>query len=141
MFKLAIPRRVSAGALGVIVVLGTAGCSAATTTTADTTQATHPPAAAAVHALVVDARSARDQHDTRTLNRIRARLIALMGTADVREIQASYRQVLANLAAADAGHDAQARARYRAQLRALCDPAGVTSVLVSCDAALARHGD
>ena len=45
----------------------------------------------------------------------------------LRQVLATHRQILVNLAAAGAAHDPRARAHYRAELRALCDPAGVTT--------------
>ena len=138
MFKLTVPRHVTAGALGIVVVLGAAACDAAATAGTGTSQTARPPSGAAVQALVADARAARDQHDVRSLHRIQARLVDLIGPAAARETQATYQQLLANLAAADAAHDARARARYRAELQALCRPDGLTAVLATCDAAAGR---
>ncbi len=88
--------------------------------------------APAVTALVADARAARDRHDTRTLLAIRTRLADSVGNAAVLQAKATVAQAVANLAAAEAAHDAMARARSLAQLRALCDPASLTSAFGPC---------
>ena len=92
-----------------------------------------------VHRLVGDLRAARAQHDPRTFHLLRNELAKLVGAAAVNHADTSYRQVIASLSAAEAYHDTQARARYRAQLRALCDPAGLASALEPCETDLAIY--
>jgi hypothetical protein len=92
-----------------------------------------------VHRLVGDLRAARAQHDLRTFHLLRNELAKLLGAAAVNHADTSYRQVIASLSAAESYHDAPARARYRAQLRALCDPAGLTSAIESCKTDLAIY--
>jgi hypothetical protein len=95
---------------------------------------------ATVQELIADAREAAAQHDARTLHRIRARLVGTLRGQALRQLLATHRQILANLAAADAAHDPRARAHYRAELRALCDAASVTTALGLCGADLAGQG-
>jgi hypothetical protein len=92
--------------------------------------------ALAVTALVADARAARDHHDTRTLHAIQTRLADRIGDAAVLEAKATVAQAVANLAAAESAHDVMARARALARLRALCDPASLTSAFAPCPAGL-----
>jgi hypothetical protein len=83
--------------------------------------------------LVGDLRAARARHDLRTFHLLRNELAKLLGAPAVNHADTSYRQVIASLSAAEAYHDSQARARYRAQLRALCDPAGLASAIEPCE--------
>jgi len=92
--------------------------------------------APAVTALVADARAARERHDARMLHAIRTRLAVRTGDAAVLQAEATVGQAVANLAAAEAAHDAMARARALAELRALCDPASLTSAFAPCPAGL-----
>ena len=92
-----------------------------------------------VHRLVGDLRAARAQHDFRTFHLLRNELAKLVGAAAVNYADTSYRQVIASLRAAQANHDTPARARYRAQLRALCDAAGLASALELCETDLAIY--
>jgi hypothetical protein len=128
-------------ALAAIVVATAAGCdagsaagAAAPTTDRSASSVAHDPS---VQVLVADARAARERHDTRTLHTIRARLAAQVGEPAVRRAEAAVSQALANLAAAEAGHDAMGRARSLAALRALCDPASLASAVGPCPAGVA----
>jgi hypothetical protein len=89
---------------------------------------------ASIDALLADSRAARDRHDARTLHAIRARLAAQVGDAAVRRAEATVSQAIANLAAAEAAHDAMARGRSLAALRALCDPISLMSAFGPCPA-------
>ena len=151
MLTFARSRKVTALALAATIAIGAAACQARDGATgAGAPSATLPNAAEAatsdigdpmVQALLADARAAVARHDTRELNRARARLVALLHEDTVRQVVANRRRVLANLAAAEAAHDPTAVARYRAELHALCDPAGVASALGPCGANLASDGD
>ena len=128
-------------ALAAIVVATAAGCdagsaagAAASTTDRAASSISHGPS---VEALVADARTAREHHDARTLRAIRARLAVQVGEPAVRRAEAAVSQAVANLAAAEAGHDAMGRARSLAALRALCDPASLASAVGPCPAGVA----
>jgi hypothetical protein len=136
MSRFASNRRSAIAALALIVAVAAGACEARASTGAGAPQPVVSTSPAQIHALAADLRVAQDRHDTRAVHRIHARIVDLLGTTATREAQASYRSVRANLAAADAAHDVQARAHYRAQLRALC--AGMTGILVTCDEANAR---
>jgi len=125
--------------LAAIVIATSVACQARTGAAAP--EAAAPAAgpdgqAPAVTALVADARAAHDRHDTRMLRAIHTRLATRIGDAAVLQAQATVAQAVANLAAAEAAHDAMARARALAQLRALCDPASLTSAFAPCPAGL-----
>jgi hypothetical protein len=92
-----------------------------------------------VQRLLGDLRAARAQHDLRTFHRLRNALANLLGAAAITDADGAYRRVVASLNAAAAFHDAPARARYRAQLRALCDPAGLTSAIEPCEIDLSLY--
>jgi len=151
MSRFAIPRVVMALAVAAAVATSATACQArAGNAGPEARPSIHPAAADAavaesrtgtVRALLADARAAAIQHDARTLHLIRARLAGTLRENAVRQVLATQRQILANLAAADAAHDPLARARYRAELRALCDPAGGTAALGLCVADLPGHGD
>ena len=126
-------------AIAAIVVTTTAGCQARSAVGA--AQGAAGPTGAvgqapSVTALLADARAARDRHDTRMLHVIRTRLAARVGDAAMLQAEATVAQAVANLAAAEAAHDAMARARSLAQLRALCDPASLTGAVAPCPAGL-----
>jgi hypothetical protein len=124
-------------ALAAIVIATSVACQARAGAAAPGTVA---PAAApvgqapAVTALVADAQAARARHDTRMLHAIRTRLAARIGDTAVVQAEATVAQAVANLAAAEAAHDAMARARALARLRELCDPASLTSAFAPCSA-------
>jgi hypothetical protein len=123
-----------------VVIATVAACQARTDAAAPRVAA--DPAASAgqrsTAGLIADARAARDRHDTRTLHAIRARLGAQVGDLAVRRAEATVSQAVANLAAAEAAHDAMARARALAALRALCDPTSLTAALGRCPASPAE---
>ena len=120
--------------LAAIVIATSVACQARAGAAAPGAAA--PAAGPAVTDLVADARAAHDRHDTRMLRAIHTRLAARIGDAAVLQAQATVAQAVANLAAAEAAHDAMARARALAQLRALCDPASLTSAFAPCPAGL-----
>src|SRR5262245_14184076 len=145
MSRFVTHRGLTLAALALTVVAVAGACEARASTAgvaaSQPAQLSAVTTSASIHALVADLRVAQERHDTRAVHRIHARIGALLGATAARDAQASYRSALANLVAADAANDPQARARYRAQLRVLCDPAGVTGALLSCDTALAAQGD
>jgi hypothetical protein len=121
---------------------GSVGLPTTPTTVVPSVVPSDPPAALGdptVQRLLGDLRAARAQHDLRTFHRLRNELAKLLGAAAITDADGAYRQVVASLNAAAAFHDAPARARYRAQIRALCDPAGLTSAIEPCETDLALY--
>ena len=145
MFNVGSSRVIRAGLMAAIVVTAAGACSTQNGSSGATTHASaHKRAglaqsrdASEVQTLVSGIQAAKSQHDVRATYRMRARLTARLGKPATQQIEATYEQVLTNLRAADAAHDWMAAARYRNALRELCSPAGLTSALVRCDAALA----
>jgi hypothetical protein len=142
-------------ALGAILAVGTAGCQSTggaggvvgqgginvgPTALASTTPATAPESDAAIQPILADLRAAKAQHDVRAFQQFRHQLAQHIGASAIEEADAAYRHVLADLMVADAIHDAPARARFRLQLHALCDPAGLTSAIESCESDIAAYG-
>lgn len=95
----------------------------------------------AVRLIVDDLRAAKERHDLRAFHQFRNQLTERLGAAAIKDADAAYRQVLANLIAAEAFHDGLARVRYRTQLRALCDPAGITGAIEFCETDIATYAD
>jgi hypothetical protein len=89
---------------------------------------------AAARRLIANARAAQRQHDWQSLRRFQASLIERLGLAAIGDARASYQRALSDLAEASAVGDSHARAVYRAELRALCDPGGLVGAFESCDA-------
>jgi hypothetical protein len=122
-------------ALAAVVIAASVACQSRAGAAAAPSAGPVGPAQA-VTALVADARAARERHDARMLHAIRTRLAVRIGDAAVLRAKVTVMQAVANLAAAEAAHDARARARALAQLRALCDPASLTSAFAPCPAGL-----
>jgi hypothetical protein len=142
--------------LAAIVAAGTAACQsgAGTLAGAPSPEAATPAAIApaagpaqaapvadlsdpAIRTLLADIEAAARRHDQRAFGQYRAQLIARIGALTVTHADATYRQTLANLNAADAAHDIHARAMFHAELNRLCEGALVRA-LERCDAVVAR---
>ena len=93
-----------------------------------------------VSGLIANARAAQRQGDSRALRGFQSALTALVGKAAISAARADYQRVLADLAAADAIGDSHARADFRAQLMAMCEPGGLVSAFESCDPADVASG-
>ena len=87
----------------------------------------------AVSGLIANARVAQRQHDSRSLRRFQASLIEIVGLATISAARAKYTRALAGLAAATSTGDSHARARFRDELRALCEPDGLVAAFERCD--------
>jgi predicted metal-binding membrane protein len=90
-----------------------------------------------VSGLIAKARAAQRQHDWRSLRRFQAALIEDLGLPTINAARMSYQRALANLDAATALGDSHARALFRAELRARCQPDGLVGAFEPCDANLA----
>ena len=93
-----------------------------------------------VSGLIANARVAQRQHDSRSLRRFQASLIEIVGLAAISAARAKYTRALAGLATATSIGDSHARARFRAELQALCEPDGLVAAFEPCDAHLVVWG-
>ena len=84
--------------------------------------------------LIGNARAAQRQHDGRSLRRFQASLIERVGLPTIDAASTSYQRALSDLTAATAVGDSHARAMFRAELRALCEPNGLVGAFEPCDA-------
>ena len=90
-----------------------------------------------VQRVEADLAAAMANHDMRLYHLLRSRLSSYVGADAIRSADETYRQALANLAAAFAAHDGKARAGFSTQLRTLCTPPSLTSAIEPCDGYLA----
>jgi hypothetical protein len=93
-----------------------------------------------VSGLIANARVAQRQHDSRSLRRFQTSLIEIVGLATISAARAKYTRALAGLATATSMGDSHARARLRAELRALCEPDGLVAAFEPCDAHIVVWG-
>ena len=91
--------------------------------------------------MIAKARAAQRQHDWRSLREVQASLTKLVGSATIQAARTSYHRAMADLAAATARGDSHLRARFRAELRALCDPHGLVAAFESCNVDVAVWGN
>jgi len=85
-----------------------------------------------VEGLIANAHAANRQHDVQATRRFQAQLIERVGLPAITEARGSYRRALADLAAATARGDSHARAGFRAELRAMCEPRGLVGAFEPC---------
>lgn len=135
--------------LAVLVASAATGCATTTvapagdrpaSTTGAADSAASSASEPAVSGLIASARAAQRQHEWRSLRRFQASLTELVGLATISAARAGYRRALAGLAAATSTGDSHARARFRADLRALCEPDGLVAAFEPCDARVVVWG-
>ena len=128
--------------LAVLMASAATGCASTTAAPAGDRSASSAGAASAVgrsptepavSGLIANARVAQRQHDSRSLRRFQASLIEIVGLATISAARAKYTRALAGLAAATSTGDSHARARFRDELRALCEPDGLVAAFERCD--------
>lgn len=143
-------RTTRAVALAALVAIGSAACQATVGTTgpgpSTGTVANATPTAKAtvehvgdpaIAAILLNLQAARGRHDARALHQYQRQLRDRLGEGAIARADARYRQVLADLHAAESAHDAMARAAFRAELKALCSPTSLTSAIEPCDGQVA----
>jgi hypothetical protein len=90
-----------------------------------------------VEQTITDMWAAIGRHDMRSYHMFRADLVDRIGLATVEAALQKYRDVLANLAAANRRHDSRAQASFRAQIAHLCGPETLLIEPGRCDIAVA----
>lgn len=85
-----------------------------------------------VEGLIANAHAAQSQHDVQAIRRFQAQLIERVGLPAITEARGSYQRARADLAAATARGDSHARAGFRAELRAMCEPRGLVGAFEPC---------
>ncbi len=86
-----------------------------------------------VSGLIAFARAAQRQGDWRLLRQFQASLVEAVGLPAISAARARYSRAVADLNAATDAGDSHARARFRVELRALCEPDGLVSAFETCD--------
>ena len=96
--------------------------------------------AAGADASIANARAAQQQHDWRSIRRFQAEIIERVGLTAIAAAREDYQRAVADLTAATGRGDSQARAGFRAELRAMCEPGGLVGAFESCDGDLIVWG-
>jgi len=134
IFRIAV---VAAFAMGSLSSCQTGSEGTSVVARAQGTPQSDEPDVSQVQQIEADLAAAMANHDMRLYHQLRSHLSSYVGADAIRSADETYRQALANLAAAFAAYDGKARAGFSAQLRTLCLPPSLTSAIEPCDRYLA----